>query len=399
MALTGAIQAGANAYRSLGRRRNGLGRVGGYSGGVGGSSSAPNRYSNFSDWGAAAQNNSAFADETGGALGGAIGGVTPTKQPGEDLAASLGRITTGSGQLGQIGSQSKSYSGGPGGVFGGPANNIAGTAYGAASGMSGLLGNYNYYASMYGPQMAQLMVSQAGLYGNYGLQMGQQGLTQQGLYADHKYGMANADLDLKALGLDRQDIQLGFKGNQVDRDYFNRIKLIAGAQLDNRLIDLMRQGVMDTKHNNSKFTGSGGFFAPGRQVENTDIYQKTKLAGDSERLAHQRELAGIDKNLSHLDIDDEKLRIADQKLGVAAEKIGLRKDQLTSALQLGLQGLGLDSQAALANLLEGLASNNAAQQQIAMQIIQQAIGASQGFFGPGGPTQLAGNAYAQLGGG
>lgn len=356
MALTGIAVTGSNAYRnSTSNRTPGIGGSG-----RSGGSTGSNPYQ------------SGYAQGDSGGLGGSLGGA-----------------------IGQMGSAPKtgfwdSLGGGSAGGLGGD----LGTAVGQmGSGYSNLSNAYGYYAQMYGPQMAQMMVSQAALYGNYGLSQGKIGLGREGLQADYQYGMRGADLDLNALEYDRALNMLGLRDNATDRGYYNQMKGLAGEGLNNRLADLMRQGVYDTRKNNSQFTASGGFFSPGRQFENTNIYNKTKLAGDAERIAHRREVAGIDRNLARLDVDDERIRIADKKFDIAAQKIGLRKEQLSSALELGLKGLGLDSQAAMSQLVNGLASNNAAQQELAMKIMMQALQSS-GIFGANGPNAAAGDMYS-----
>lgn len=234
---------------------------------------------------------------------------------------------------------------------------------------------YKYMQALGGPSMAALQNAAMGAYAGHNLSQAQ-AAAQAGYYnSELGYGNRGIDLDMAGLGIDRQGNVIDREGIGIDTAYYNKSKDIANRQLGNTLGSLMYEGVKQTRANNSANVSKGSWFAPGREYENQNIYKETAAAGDKARLGHEKEISGYDRSIAQLGLDEKRTRLADQQLDIASQKLGLKKEQLFSQFQKSMSDLGFDQQEATLQLTQMLSSNNAAQQELAMQWLTQAIDA------------------------
>lgn len=246
----------------------------------------------------------------------------------------------------------------------------------------------------------------------YESDMGYQAGRQQ--FANGRYDIAGRDLGLDDRVYDFAGQRYGLQG-QTHQSVL--------AQLGNQAAMAQRNAFEGNRDAGSKATAAGAFTSAGHGWDRediaqalgfklTDIGEQTKqenvnreqqgvdygLAGvnhdrdklDYERagidymsetsdIAHTRNNLGFDLEAAGLTKDEQKARLQDriQTLDLQAQKYGLSSQQLQQRLSSTLRDLNLDGQISTGQLADMLNSADNSRRQIALNILQQAMGAAQ----------------------
>lgn len=240
--------------------------------------------------------------------------------------------------------------------------------------------SYGNYMNAFGPEYANRAIDIAGL------GMNQQMLRDRGAYDTgvsnlsgqslrNDYSLASRDLasDRASLGLRRQQNNLGLQSNAIDRNQIGAQRDFAGRERDQAIGNAMREGIMQTKLNDSNYISRGAYFAPFRGMKNEGIRADTMAAGDRARLGYDTTMSGLGAREQKLGLDDQGIKIADQLLATQASQLGVKADQLAARLNEGLAKLGLDGQLNAQQLMYGLAQGDLKYQDIMKQVHAAAL--------------------------
>jgi hypothetical protein len=222
------------------------------------------------------------------------------------------------------------------------------------------------------------------------------GMTRESDLRRQLLGYDRGNIDIERGGLNRQ---IGYYGNvqgtkdrqtaamlgYLDRDYRSGL---GGLQVQRNQANL---GAEQTTGNlNSDATARGAYTAAGTNTQRTDIQNNLaqQIAGiniEQEKLQTGTERSQsnllFDQELGRMSTAEQQARLGDRQktLDNEAAKLGVQGDILGAQLQQGLARLNLDQTMSVGQLMDAMSSNDAQQQALAAQIIQQAVGAA-GYF-------------------
>lgn len=96
------------------------------------------------------------------------------------------------------------------------------------------------------------------------------------------------------------------------------------------------------------------------------------------QLANQRQNLLYDNQLEHLDTDEQQARLRDREteLDYQAKLLNADKNVLAAQLQSGLANLNLNRAVSVGGIMDAMSSNNLQRQQLAGQVMMQALQAS-----------------------
>lgn len=341
----------------------------------------------------------------------------PLNEPGTAFGSSRSGGTKNASQ-GLLGQATGGYNGAQAATAGpmGPPSQLG--SYGGTSpygyGGSQLAQNWQMYAGLGAPQIAQLQNQQALL----GLQLGTQGQQyanqQQQLQDSYGYDTARLGLEQQGIGIDQAAAQRQQSYYDqlfgVDREkyqqamgYTGDLKGFSREDFQNTLNRLANQATQtrytadsNVKDLQSDLAAAGSFTSAGGRRKRGDIYanrdfQLTDLARQVQGtdIGFRRDQAGFDNTMANLTSDfkaagltnqEQQARLGDrlQQLDLQAQGLGISRQELDSRLQTGLTTLNLNNTVSVGQLMDAMSSNNAQQQQWANSIVMQALGVSGG---------------------
>lgn len=225
-----------------------------------------------------------------------------------------------------------------------------------------------YTNLVYGPQVAQWMQNQHQNQQMAGFDAQSLALQQQALQQQHGSNIANLNLNQAGLGLDREEIGLGYRGNNVSRDFIAAVQNIADRALQNTIGGYERDARIDQRDTTSDYTARGAFFAPFHSQDLDNIAAQRDERITAARLDRESSEAGWQRDLRNLALDDERLGIAERRLDLEAQRFGLQRKDYEAALNNGLAQLGLQGQINAAQLAWMMDSGNAELAALAMEM-------------------------------
>lgn len=189
-----------------------------------------------------------------------------------------------------------------------------------------------------------------------------------GSYYDTQRAGQQSDYNtsLGQLGVQRQSNALDAGQAARDAAYYQAMKVNAGQQRDNQIAGLQGELATTGRGINSQSTAAGNWFAPGRGDAIADAYTKFGNEKSNADLQYQQQAGLYDRRA-----DDARTRAT--KLDLMGKSFGMDADKLKNNLTQGLANLGYSQFMSQDQLLDALDSNNAQQQQMAQQILQQAV--------------------------
>jgi hypothetical protein len=253
---------------------------------------------------------------------------------------------------------------------------------------------------MASPSMQQLQNQTLTAWAQANLGMAGYDAQRRYMLGDYNSDMSRNNLAMQGLGLDRQDlgtnrsrVGLDINGRQVDRGYIGEMQGLADRSLANQIGTIDQNLGADIRNRNSDYTGRGAWFAPFRGIENKESTLAAGRERDMAQISRSERESGWQRDLRHLDIGDQRSQLDYQDLGSAearldleAQNLGLDRGDLERGLQQGLEALGLSQNMTVIDLFSMLNSNDAQQQQLAIQIAQDAY--ARFMFGSNNPGAM-----------
>lgn len=281
------------------------------------------------------------------------------------------------------------------------------------------------YQQFYGPQNQTLANQQAqqligigqaqqaygqqgqALNNTYANQLAQLGLQQQGNQIDQSAVGRQSSYYDQLYGLDQQDTgrNIGYQ-NQLS-DFLNQqygvttgVHSSTLQQLLNQASQFKNQAGRQVEDNNSSNAATGSYTSQGHRQQDTRTSQDLayQLANNSQQTKQENlgflgatieknkgqagitnTIAGLSSDLtrSGLSHSEQEAQLQDrgQQLQLQAQGFGLTGEQYANTLQSGLASLNLNQAVTIGQLMDAASSTDMQRQQLAIQIIQQALSA------------------------
>lgn len=209
------------------------------------------------------------------------------------------------------------------------------------------------------------------------------------------------NLDRADLGSNRQRVGLDMEGRNVDRGYIGEMQGLADRSLANQLSGITQNRDAEIRDRNWDYGARGSWFTPARELRNMDTITAADRGMDDARIGRSERQAGWDRDMRQFDLGDRRSQLdyrdlgsAERRLDLEAENLGIARADLDRLFQQGLEGLGYQEAMSAVDLAAMLNSNNAQQQQLAAQTLQDAFNYMTFFAQDPTAMQVFGNMMA-----
>ena len=184
---------------------------------------------------------------------------------------------------------------------------------------------------------------------------------------------------LAMLGLDRQALSQAGQGINDRNAYLDQLLGFANQTLAQQMqglnIDSRESGErkeQDTWRHRSDLTARGAFHTPFQKIGQGWIDQEAQNRDERINLGRQGAELGFQREQASIADQRRANERARAELSTQAQRIGIQEGQLRTSLDRTLQSLGLQNMMSSNDVMQGINSNNAEQQQLSLQILEQA---------------------------